>query len=59
MKKILSIILFTYCLLGFAQTNVSGGAENGTQQVTINLTDNDLPSVSSITIDKTIMIIIK
>jgi VCBS repeat-containing protein len=53
MKKILSIILFTYCLLGFAQTNVSGGAENGTQQVTINHTDNDLPSVSSITIDKT------
>jgi hypothetical protein len=33
--------------------DVSGGAENGTQQVTINLTDNDLPSVSSITVDKT------
>ena len=33
--------------------DVSGGAENGTQQVTISLTDNDLPSVSSITVDKT------
>ncbi|MDB4113776.1 FG-GAP-like repeat-containing protein, partial [Flavobacteriaceae bacterium] len=33
--------------------DVSGGAENGTQQVTINLTDNDLPSVSSIAVDKT------
>ena len=32
---------------------VSGASENGTQQVTINLTDNDLPSVSSITVDKT------
>ena len=32
---------------------VSGGTENGTQQVTINLTDNDLPSVISIILDKT------
>ena len=32
---------------------VSGASESGTQQVTINLTDNDLPSVSSITVDKT------
>jgi len=33
--------------------DVSGAAENGTQQVTISLTDNDLPSVSSIALDKT------
>jgi len=33
--------------------DVSGASESGTQQVTINLTDNDLPSVSSITVDKT------
>ena len=34
-------------------SKVSGASESGTQQVTINLTDNDLPSVSSITVDKT------
>ena len=33
--------------------DVSGAAENGTQQVAISLTDNDLPSVSSIALDKT------
>ena len=33
--------------------DVSGASESGTQQVTINLTDNDLPSVSSIIVDKT------
>ena len=33
--------------------DVSGASESGTQQVTINLTDNDLTSVSSITVDKT------
>ena len=33
--------------------DVSGASESGTQQVTINLTDNDLPSVSSIAVDKT------
>jgi VCBS repeat-containing protein len=32
--------------------DVSGAAENGTQQVAISLTDNDLPSVSSIIVDK-------
>ena len=33
--------------------SVSGASESGTQQVTINLTDNDLPFCSSITVDKT------
>jgi VCBS repeat-containing protein len=31
---------------------VTGGSENGTQQASINLTDNDVPSVSSIVLDQ-------